>query len=147
MPCTAPFLLVKKKKALLGSPRWSTQHGDKEWNRTCFPIEINPFITHPAHEKFYHTIGVYVPYSLRTTTVWVLLRPTRIRIVNSKNCETRPTDFRPFPRSLECLCSLFRCFVLPCVVIYYRREFNKKRKVKLRDKTFSSSIKTPYDIS
>ena len=41
---------------------------------------INPFITHPAHERLYHTTGVDAPYSLRTA-VWVLLRPTRIRTV------------------------------------------------------------------
>ena len=27
---------------------------------------INPFITHPAHERLYHTTGVDAPYSLRT---------------------------------------------------------------------------------
>ena len=31
------------------------------WNRTNFPIDINPFITHPAQERLYHTTGVYAP--------------------------------------------------------------------------------------
>ena len=57
-----------------------TQHGDRGWKRTNIPIDIKPFITHPAREKLYHTTGVYVPYSLRTA-VWVVLRPTRIRTV------------------------------------------------------------------
>ena len=35
---------------------------------------------HPAHERLYHTTGVYAPYSQRTA-LWVLLRPTRIRKV------------------------------------------------------------------
>ena len=63
---------------LNSSPRWlDTVTGDKT-ARTYVPIDINPFITHPAHERLYHTTGVYAPYSLRTT-VWVLLRPTRIK--------------------------------------------------------------------
>ena len=33
------------------------------------PIDINPFITQPAHERLYHTAGVFAPYSLRTA-VW-----------------------------------------------------------------------------
>ena len=41
-----------------------TQHGDRGWDRTCIPNDINPFITHPAHEtELYHTTGVYAPYS------------------------------------------------------------------------------------
>ena len=36
------------------------------WNRTCVPIDINPFITHPAHKRLYHKTRVYAPYSLRT---------------------------------------------------------------------------------
>ena len=54
-----------------------TQQGDRGWNRMN---DINPFITHPAHKRLYHTTGVYAPYSLRTA-VLVLLRPTRIRTV------------------------------------------------------------------
>ena len=57
-----------------------TQNGDSGWHRTCFPIDINPFIIHPAHERLYHTTRVYAPYSLQTA-VRVLLRPTRIRTV------------------------------------------------------------------
>ena len=38
-----------------------TQHGDRGWNRTDFPIDINPFITHPAHERLYHITWVYAP--------------------------------------------------------------------------------------
>ena len=43
------------------------QHGDRGWNRTNIPIDINPFITHPVHEKLYHTTGVYAPHSLHLT--------------------------------------------------------------------------------
>ena len=57
-----------------------TQYSDREWNRTYFLIDMNPFIIHPAHERLYHTTGVYARYSLRST-VWVLLRVTRIRPV------------------------------------------------------------------
>ena len=28
-----------------------TQHGDRGWNRTYVPIDISPFIIHPAHNK------------------------------------------------------------------------------------------------
>ena len=46
-----------------------TQHGDRGWNRTNIPIiiDINPFITYPAHEKLYHTTGVYAPHFLYPT--------------------------------------------------------------------------------
>ena len=43
-----------------------TQHGDRGSNRTNVPIDINPVITHPAHERLYYITGVYAPYSLRT---------------------------------------------------------------------------------
>ena len=55
-----------------------TQHGDRGWNRPKVPTDIHPFVTHPAHERLYHTTRVYTPYSLQTV-VWVLQRPTRIR--------------------------------------------------------------------
>ena len=55
-----------------------TQHGKRGWNKTWVLTDINPFITHPTHKRFYHNTRVYAPYSLRTA-VWVLLRPTRIR--------------------------------------------------------------------
>ena len=35
-----------------------TQHSDRGWNRTCIPIDINPSITHPAHERLYFTTRV-----------------------------------------------------------------------------------------
>ena len=51
-----------------------------ETARTYVPIiiDINPFITHPAHEKLCHITGVYALYSLQTG-VWGLLRLTRIK--------------------------------------------------------------------
>ena len=55
-----------------------TQHRKRGWNRTCVPVDINPFITNPTHKRLYHNTRVYAPYSLRTV-VWVLLRRTRIR--------------------------------------------------------------------
>ena len=39
-----------------------TQLCDREWNKTSAPID-NPFITHPVHERLYHTTRVYAPYS------------------------------------------------------------------------------------
>ena len=57
-----------------------TQFSDRGWNRTYVLININPFIIQPAHERVYHTTGVYAPYSLRSA-VWVLLRVARIRAV------------------------------------------------------------------
>ena len=38
-----------------------TQQGDRGWKRTYFPIDINPFITHPVHERLYHITGVCAP--------------------------------------------------------------------------------------
>ena len=57
-----------------------SKHHDKGWNRTCVPIDIIPFITHPAHEGLKNITAVNDPYSLRTA-VRVLLRPTKIRTV------------------------------------------------------------------
>ena len=55
---------------------------------------------HPAHERLYHTTGVYAPYSQRTA-LWVLLRPTRIRKV--KELWDGTYGFLPYPITLECL--------------------------------------------
>ena len=38
-----------------------TQHGGRGWNRANVPTDINPFITHQAHEKVYHTTRLYAP--------------------------------------------------------------------------------------
>ena len=83
-----------------------TQHGDRGWQRTSVSVAINPFITHPAHERLYHTTGVYAPYSLRTAG-WDLLRPTRRAVrrglygFSSLSEKTRMT--------LECL-TICRCY-------------------------------------
>ena len=77
-----------------------TQHGDRGWNGTYAPININSFITHPSHLRLYHTTGVYAPYSLRTP-VLVFLRPKKSE--HWKSCETGPLVFRPYPRRHECL--------------------------------------------
>ena len=37
--------------------------------RIAFLVDINPFITNPAHEEVFHTTGVYTPYYL-WTAVW-----------------------------------------------------------------------------
>jgi len=48
---------------LLNLPRWvNTVTGMIQDLPTN--IEINPFITHPAHERLYYTIDTYAPYSL-----------------------------------------------------------------------------------
>ena len=37
------------------------QHRGRRWNRTCVPIDINPFITHPAHKWLTTTLGTTCP--------------------------------------------------------------------------------------
>ena len=79
--CSVPGSLI----AYTGQLNWNllltvTQHGDRGWNRTYLPIDINPSIIHPAHERLYHTTGIYAPYSLRTAGR-VLLRRTGTRLV------------------------------------------------------------------
>ena len=84
-----------------------TLHGDRGWNRTNVAIDINPFITHPAHERLHHTTGVHTPYSLQTA-VCVLLYPTRIKTV--KELWDEPTVFCHYLRRLECLpVTICRC--------------------------------------
>ena len=101
-----------------------SQHGDRGWNRTEVWFDIDPYITrldyqppvdggnwtyystHPAHEKVYHTTGVYAPYSFRTAA-WVLFRvPQESEQWN--RCETEPMFFRPYPRRLEFI-TVCRC--------------------------------------
>ena len=82
-----------------------TQHGNRGWNRTCVPIDINPFITHLGHKRLYHKTRVYAPYSLRTEC-WVFYVPQESE--QRKSCETGPTVWRPYPRRLECL-TICRC--------------------------------------
>ena len=76
------------------------QHRNRGWNRTCVPIDINPFITHPAHKRLYHKTRIYAPYSLRTEC-WFFYVPQESE--QRKSCETGPTVWRPYPRRLECL--------------------------------------------
>ena len=82
-----------------------TQHRKRAWNRTCVPIDINPFITHPTHKRLYHKTRVYDPYSLRTEC-WFFYVPQESE--QRKSCETGPTVWRPYPRRLECL-TICRC--------------------------------------
>ena len=82
------------------STRW--QRMEQDWR----PIDINPYITHPAHEKVYHTTRVCAPYSLRTAA-WVLF-PVPQESEQWKSCETEPMFFRPYPRRLEFL-TIHRC--------------------------------------
>ena len=112
---------------LLNLPRWvNTVTGMKQ---DLHPnIEIKPFITHPAHERLYYTIGAYAPCSL-PTSVWVFLCPTGIRTVKALWDST--CGFCPYLRRLECitLCrchnkgSTFSSFILrPWVLVWPRFE-------------------------
>ena len=60
--------------SLLNSPQYVTKNSDRGWNRTCIPIDINPFIAHPARGYF------YVPHE---SEQW-------------KSCEKGPMVFRPY---------------------------------------------------
>ena len=79
-----------------------TQHGNRWWKRTYIPTDINPFITHSAHESLYHTTGVYPPpptlYEQQCEFFYV---PQEWE--QWKRYETGPTVFLPYPRRLECL--------------------------------------------
>ena len=88
-------------------PNWWTplfRSYSKLWPRTFIDPTNCPWVSEddPAHEKLYHTTGVYAPYSL-WTAVWVLLRPLPQESEQWKSCETGPTVCRPYPRRLECL--------------------------------------------
>ena len=83
------------------------QHGDRGSNRTNVPIDINPFITHPAHERLYYTTGVYAPYSLRTEQQCGFFYVPQ-ESEQWKSCKMGPAVSRPYPRWLECL-TICRC--------------------------------------
>ena len=77
-----------------------TQYRGRRWNRTCVPIDINSFITHPAHERLTTTPGPTCP-TLFDKCVGSLTSPANH--VTLKMQETGPTVYSPYPRRLECL--------------------------------------------
>ena len=78
-----------------------SQHSDRGWKRTCVPTDINPFITHPAHERLSHTAGVYAPYSLYEQQCGFFYVPQEQE--QWKSCEAGPTVFRLCQWRQECL--------------------------------------------
>ena len=103
-----------------------TQHGVRGWNMTYVPINVHPSITHPAHERLYHTTGVYTPYFLRTE--WqcgFFYIPQHSEQWKSR--EMGRTVFFLYPRRLECL-TICRChnkgstlcsvILRPCVLVW-----------------------------
>ena len=82
------------------STRWLNTVGHRGWNRTNVPIDINPFIIHPAHEWLYHTTEVYA-YAFTISSVGSF---TSHKNQNSERAVRRgPMVFCPYPRRLECL--------------------------------------------
>ena len=79
-----------------------TQNDDRGWNRTFVPVDINPFITHPAHERLYHTTRVYAPYSLRTAVCGYFMSHKN-QNSELKGCKMGRTVFRPYQKRLECV--------------------------------------------
>ena len=98
---------LSTSRLLLNSPRWlDTVTGD-ETGRTSLQIgsSINPFITHPAHERLYHTTGVRRPLPFTNSSVGSFT-PHK----NQNSCKAAgPTEFCPFPRRLECP-TICRCY-------------------------------------
>ena len=82
-----------------------TQDGDRGWNRTCVPIDINPFIT-TQPVKGFTTPPVSTPPTLYEQQCEFFYFPQELE--QRKSCETGPTAFRPYPRRLECL-TFCRC--------------------------------------
>ena len=76
------------------------QHCGRRWNRTCVPIDINSYITHPAHERLTTTPGTTCP-TLFDICVGSLTSPANH--VTLKMQEMGPTVYSPYPRRLECL--------------------------------------------
>ena len=75
-----------------------TQHGDRGWNRINVPIDINPFIIHPAHGRLYHIIGVHAPLLFTNCVVGSF---TSHKNQNSERAVRRGLwYFRPYPRFL-----------------------------------------------
>ena len=72
------YVGLPTSRLLLNSPRWLNTVTGGETGCTSLQLMgscINPFITHPAHERLYHTTGVDAYYS------GFFYAPTRIRTV------------------------------------------------------------------
>ena len=76
------------------------QHCGRRWNRTCIPIDIISFITHPAHETLTTTPRTTCPSLFDK---WVASSTPPSNHVTLKMQETGPTVYSPYPRRLESL--------------------------------------------
>ena len=76
-----------------------SQSCGRRWNRTCVPIDIISYITHPAHERLTSTPGTTCP-TLFNKCVGSLTSPANH--VTLKMQETGPVVYGPYPRRLEC---------------------------------------------
>ena len=116
------------------------QHRDKRWNRSCVPIDINSFITHPAHERLTTAPGTTCP-TLFDKCVGSLTSPA--------NQETGPTVYSPYPRRLECLTicrynyngSTFSSVILrPWVLVWSGLEPSSSRKADWRSINWANQV-------
>ena len=86
------------------------QHRDRRWNRTCVPIDIISFITHPTHERLTRTPGTTCP-TLFDKCVGSLTSPAKH--VTLMMQETGPTVYSPYPWRLDTFSSvILRSWVL-----------------------------------
>ena len=88
--------------AVPNSTRWQRMKQDLR------PNDVNPFITHPAHEtELLHTTRVYAPYSFNEQQCGFFYVPKESQ--RWKSCQTDLTVCRPYPGRLESGLTICRC--------------------------------------